>query len=47
MAACPPESLHDQFVLDLAGVASYLMQDGSMFAAIKFDTGIMEFAPAP
>ena len=47
MAACAPESLHDQFVLDLAGVASYLLQDGSMFAAIKYDTGIMEFAPAP
>lgn len=47
MAACAPESLHDQFVLDLAGVASYLMQDGSMFAAIKYDTGIMEFAPVP
>ncbi|MCB0025232.1 MAG: hypothetical protein KDD91_19505, partial [Caldilinea sp.] len=47
MAACAPESLHDQFVLDLAGVASYLLQDGSLFAAIKYDTGIMEFAPAP
>ncbi len=47
MAACPPESLHDQFVLDLAGVASYLLQDGNLFAAIKYDTGIMEFAPAP
>ena len=47
MAACPPGSLHDQFVLDLSGVATYLIQEGNMFAAIKFDAGIMEFAPAP
>lgn len=46
MAACPPGSLHDQFLLDLSGVASYLIQDGSLFAAIKFDTGVMEFAPS-
>jgi heat shock protein HslJ len=46
MAACPPGSLHDQFILDLAGVASYLFEDGNLFAAIKFDTGVMEFAPA-
>jgi heat shock protein HslJ len=46
MAACPPGSLHDQFILDLSGVASYLIEDGSLFAAIKFDTGVMEFAPA-
>lgn len=47
MAACPPDSLHDQFVLDLSGVASYLIQEGNLFAAIKFDTGIVEFAPSP
>ncbi len=46
MAACPPGSLHDQFILDLSGVASYLIQDGALFAAIKFDTGVMEFTPA-
>jgi heat shock protein HslJ len=45
-AACLPESKHDQFVLDLSGVASYLFQDGSLFLAIKYDTGVMEFAPA-
>lgn len=47
MATCPPDSLHDQFVLDLSGVATYLLQEGNMFAAIKFDTGIMEFVPVP
>ncbi|MFO7635394.1 MAG: META domain-containing protein, partial [Caldilinea sp.] len=46
MAACPPGSLHDQFILDLSGVASYLLEDGRLFAAIKFDTGVMEFALA-
>lgn len=45
-AACAPESKHDQFVLDLAGVASYLFQDGSLFLALKYDTGVMEFTPA-
>lgn len=46
MAACPPGSLHDQFILDLSGVASYLIEEGSLFAALKFDTGVMEFTPA-
>gem|GEM_PF-715933 len=45
-AACLPDSKHDQFVLDLAGVASYLFQDGSLFLALKYDTGVMEFIPA-
>ena len=45
-AACAPESLHDQFVLDLSSVASYLFEDGSLFIALKYDAGIMEFVPA-
>jgi heat shock protein HslJ len=45
-AACLPESKHDQFVLDLSGVASYLFQDDSLFLALKYDTGVMEFTPA-
>lgn len=45
-AACLPESKHDQFVLDLSSVASYLFQDGSLFLALKYDTGVMEFIPA-
>ena len=44
-AACAPDSLHDQFVIDLAGVASYLFEEGNLFLAIKYDTGVMEFAP--
>jgi heat shock protein HslJ len=46
MAACAPESLHDQFVLDLSGIASYLFEEGRLYAALRYDTGIMEFAPA-
>jgi heat shock protein HslJ len=44
-AACAPDSLHDQFVIDLSGVASYLFEEGNLFLAIKYDTGVMEFAP--
>lgn len=46
MAACAPESLHDQFILDLSGVASYLFEEGRLYVALRYDTGIMEFAPA-
>jgi len=46
-AACLPESKHDQFILDLSSVASYLFQDGNLFLALKYDAGVMEFTPAP
>ena len=45
-AACLPESKHDQFVLDLSSVASYLFQDGALFLALKYDVGVMELIPA-
>jgi heat shock protein HslJ len=47
MAFCPNQELADQFTQELGGVASYLIEDGSLFLAIKFDSGIMEFRPAP
>ncbi|HQY90238.1 META domain-containing protein [Caldilinea sp.] len=45
-AACAPDSQHDQFVLDLSNVASYLVQEGNLFIALKYDSGVMEFALA-
>jgi len=45
-AACAPDSQHDQFVLDLSNVASYLVQEGNLFIALKYDSGVMAFAPA-
>lgn len=46
MAACAPDSLHYQFILDLSAAASYRFQDGQLFVDLKFDTGVMEFALA-
>jgi len=46
MAACAPDSLHYQFILDLSAAASYFFQDGRLFIDLKFDTGVIEFALA-
>lgn len=46
MAACAPDSLHYQFILDLSATAFYFFQEGRLFIDLKFDTGVMEFAPA-
>lgn len=44
---CPPDSQDNAFLKDLDGVVSYMIVDGYLFLALIFDTGIMEFAPAP
>ncbi|MCS6826080.1 MAG: META domain-containing protein [Caldilinea sp.] len=46
MAACAPDSLHYQFILDLSATAFYSFQEGRLLIELKFDTGVMEFAPA-
>jgi len=46
MAACPPDSLSDEYVRLLNDAVSYLFEDGDLYIAIKHDTGIMHFAPA-
>ena len=44
-AACPPGSLSDQYLEYLNNVVSYVFRDGNLYLALKFDSGIMEFAP--
>jgi heat shock protein HslJ len=43
-AACPPGSLSDQYLEYLNGVVSYVFQDGDLFLALKYDSGIMKFS---
>jgi heat shock protein HslJ len=43
MAMCPPDSLSDQYLKDLGEVVSYLIQDGKLALALKYDSGIMTF----
>ena len=44
-AMCPPGSLSDEFVRNLGEVASYLIQEGKLALALKYDTGIMTLRP--
>ncbi len=41
MAACPEDSMEDQFVRDLTGGAVWFMKDGDLYIDIKYDTGTM------
>lgn len=41
MAACPDDSLENQFVRDLTGSAVWFMKDGDLYIDIKYDTGTM------
>ena len=44
MAACPPGSLSDQFLIGLGGAALYFMDDGNLFIEMFADSGVMKFA---
>jgi heat shock protein HslJ len=44
MAACPPGSLSDQFLVGLRGAALYFMEDGNLYIEIFADSGVMKFA---
>jgi len=44
LAACPEDSLGDQFVANLSNVALYFFQDGDLFMDMKFDSGTLRFA---
>jgi pimeloyl-ACP methyl ester carboxylesterase/heat shock protein HslJ len=46
MAACPPESLSEQFIEHLGYAAIYFFEDGNLFIDLFADGGTMEFAPA-
>jgi heat shock protein HslJ len=45
-AACGPQSIADQFLAQLGGVAIYFFQDGSLFIDLLADSGTMQFSPA-
>jgi len=45
LAMCPPDSLSEEYLRLLNDAVSYILEDGNLFLAIKFDTGIMKFHP--
>lgn len=45
MAACPPESLAQQFMKDLAAARIAFIRDGDLYLDLMYDTGTMKFAP--
>jgi len=44
MAACPPGSMSDQFLIGLSGAALYFMDDGNLYIEMFADSGVMKFA---
>jgi heat shock protein HslJ len=46
-AMCPPDSLSDRYLAQLAHVASWLERDGRLHLATRADGAILEFQPAP
>lgn len=44
MAACPPESLAQQFMKDLAAARIAFMRDGYLYLDLMYDSGTMKFA---
>jgi heat shock protein HslJ len=45
LVACPPDSLSEQYLSLLSDVVSYVMRDGNLYLAVKYDSGIMKFTP--
>jgi heat shock protein HslJ len=43
-AACPPESLSDQFLEDLRSVARYFFKKNKLYIVLKGDSGVMVFS---
>ena len=44
MAACPPDSLAQQFMKDLAAARIAFMRDGDLYLDLMYDSGTMKFA---
>ena len=42
---CPPGSLMNEYLRDLAEVTSHVFRDGQLYLALPLDAGIMAFAP--
>ena len=45
MAACPPGSLHDRYMMQFEWIRSYVLSDGRLYLATMADGAIIEFAP--
>ena len=43
MAACPPDSLADDFLKNLSAAASYIIEEGQLYISLMTDAGIMQF----
>ena len=43
LAACPPESIDQEYLRALQDASSYFFQDGNLFVDLKLDTGTMQF----
>jgi heat shock protein HslJ len=46
-ALCPEGSLMDRFLRDLDDANSHVFRDGHLFLALPYDSGVLEFSPAP
>jgi heat shock protein HslJ len=46
LAACPPGSLENEYLQTLQDVVSYMMDGDKLALAIKYDSGVMKFAPS-
>ena len=44
-AACPVDSLEEQFVRDLMGGAIWFLKDGDLYIDLKYDSGTMHLVP--
>jgi para-nitrobenzyl esterase len=44
-ALCPPDSLHDVYMVQFEWVRSYVFEDGHLFLATMADGSIIEFEP--
>jgi heat shock protein HslJ len=45
LAMCSPGSLHDEYIKNLNEVVSYIVEDGKLFLALRYDSGILTFSP--
>jgi len=45
--ACPPDTQDAPFMRDLQRVQSFFVENGSLYLELPFDSGTMEFRPAP
>ncbi len=44
MAACPPDSLAQKFMKDLAAARIVFLRDGELYLDLMYDSGTMKFA---